>query len=89
MKKLIYKIEGYISVFNPETKEIEQRLSLAEAVIENPTDEQIKMAKEIAYNGEYEIYDDGQPEPEAQTTESQRIADLEEALDMLLSGVTE
>ncbi len=45
-------------------------------------------AAKNAYNGEYTIEDDGQPEMEAVTTE-QRIADLEEALAMLLSGVTE
>ena len=43
-------------------------------------------AKREAYNGEYTIADDGQPEP---TTEAQRIAELEEALELLLSGVTE
>ena len=48
-----------------------------------------EIAKVEAYNGEYTIYDDGQPEPEAQTTEAERIAELEEALAMLLSGVTE
>ena len=46
-------------------------------------------AKREAYNGEYEIYDDGQPEPEEQPTPEQRIAELEEALELLLSGVTE
>lgn len=43
-------------------------------------------AKREAYNGEYTIADDGQPEP---ITETERIAELEEALDMLLNGVTE
>jgi len=42
-----------------------------------------------AYNGEYEIYDDGQPEPIAEPTPEERIAELEEALALLLSGVTE
>lgn len=48
-----------------------------------------EIAKKEAYNGEYTIEDDGQPEPEAQPTPEQRIAELEEALAMLLSGVTE
>lgn len=48
-----------------------------------------EIAKKEAYNGEYTIDDDGQPEPEAQPTPEQRIAELEEALAMLLSGVTE
>ena len=89
MKTLIYKVEGYTSVENPETGEIEQQLALATATIENPTDEEIAKAAELAYNGEYTIEDDGQPEPEAQPTDAERIAELEEALALLLSGVTE
>lgn len=46
--------------------------------------ERIKL---IAYNGEYTVEDDGKPEPEA--TPEERIAELEEALSLLLSGVTE
>ena len=46
--------------------------------------ERIKL---IAYNGEYTVEDDGQPEPEA--TPEERIAEQEEALALLLSGVTE
>ena len=45
-----------------------------------------EIAKQESYNGEYTIEDDGQEEP--QTTD-QRIAELEEALALLLSGVTE
>jgi hypothetical protein len=48
-----------------------------------------EIAKQEAYNGEYTIEDDGQPEPEVQQTPEQRIAELEEALAMLLSGVVE
>ena len=48
-----------------------------------------EIAKKEAYNGDYTIEDDGQPEPEAQPTPEQRIAELEEALEMLLNGVTE
>ncbi len=48
-----------------------------------------EIAKKEAHNGEYTIEDDGQPEPEAQPTPEQRIAELEEALEMLLNGVTE
>lgn len=48
-----------------------------------------KIAKKEAYKGEYTIEDDGQPEPEAPNTDAERIAELEEALNMLLSGVTE
>lgn len=48
-----------------------------------------EIAKREAYNGEYTIEDDGQPEPEPKQTPEERIADLEEALALLLSGVTE
>ena len=48
-----------------------------------------EIAKKEAWGGEYTIEDDGQPEPEIQPTQEQRIAELEEALDMLLNGVTE
>ena len=48
-----------------------------------------EIAKKEAYNGEYTIEDDGQPEPEAQQTPEERIAELEEALALLLSEVTE
>ena len=51
----------------------------------NETNE--KLAKREAHNGEYTIEDDGQPE--AQPTDAERIAELEEALALLLSGVTE
>ena len=53
------------------------------------TEENEEIAKGEAYNGEYEIYDDGRPEPAIQTTDAERIAELEEALELLLSGVTE
>lgn len=72
---------------------------------ENPNIEQIFLNKEIrcadkmleaneeiakaeAYNGEYTIEDDGQDDT-AEPTQEERIAELEEALDMLLNGVTE
>lgn len=48
-----------------------------------------ELAKQEAYNGEYTIEDDGQPEPVTQPTDAERIAELEEALALLLSGVTE
>lgn len=69
MKILTYKIEGYTSVYNHETQEVEQRSSLAEVVVENPTDEAVTLAKETAYNGEYTIVDDGQPAPDTASTD--------------------
>ena len=53
----------------------------------NESNEEI--AKNEAYNGEYTIEDDGQPESVPQQTQEERIAELEEALAMLLNGVTE
>ena len=61
---------------------------LAEKMIEwNEANEEI--AKREAYNGEYTIEDDGQPEPEQPMTDAERIAQLEEALELLLSGAVE
>lgn len=48
----------------------------------------IALAKAEAYNGEYTVEDDGVEEVTTPTPE-QRIAELEEALELLLSGVTE
>lgn len=45
-----------------------------------------EIVKGEAYNGIYTIEDDGQ---EAPVTTQERIAELEEAMDLLLSGVTE
>lgn len=47
-----------------------------------------EIAKREAYSGAYTIEDDGVEETTAQTPE-QRIGELEEALDLLLTGVTE
>ena len=52
-------------------------------------EENLAIAKEEAQNGEYTIEDDSKPEPEVQQTPEERIAELEQALEMLLSGVTE
>lgn len=61
---------------------------LAEHMVEwNEANEVI--AKRESYNGEYTIEDDGQPEPEQPLSDAERIAQLEEALALLLSGVTE
>lgn len=56
----------------------------------------IAIVKKEAYNGEYTVEDDGQETPEAPATLETRVATLEtdtadmaEALDMILSGVTE
>ena len=68
-----------------ENPDIEQ-IFLEKSMGWNEANEEI--TKREAYNGEYTIEDDGQPEPVAQRTDTERIVELEEALDMLLSGVT-
>lgn len=89
MKILTYKIAGHTDIYNPKTMEVEQKLSLAEVVVENPTNEQIENAVAIAYSGEIAVNDDGQAESVAEPTTEDRVAELEEALEMILSGVTE
>ncbi len=86
MKKLSYQYESLAEVYNPETGSEEEKPILISTVIENATDADIERAKEIAWGGEYTLEDDGvEPEPTAE----QRITELEEALELLLSGVTE
>lgn len=51
------------------------------------SEENEDIAKREAYNGAYSVEDDGQPEAEAKPTQEDRIAELEEALELLLSGV--
>jgi hypothetical protein len=47
-----------------------------------------EIAKREAYNGEYTIEDDGQPEPEPKQTPEERIVELETMMNALL-GVSE
>lgn len=88
MKRLVYEIEGYTDQYNPDTNEVDKIPTLAKVVVSNFTKEDIARATEIAYNGEYTIEDDGIEESK-EPTQEQRIAELEAALEMLLSGVTE
>ena len=48
-----------------------------------------EIAKREAWGGEYTVEDDGADEPEAKPSPEERISDLESALELLLSGVTE
>lgn len=86
MKILKYNLCAIVNHGTEEEPKIEETLSPV-TMGWNEVNEEI--AKAEAYNGEYTIEDDGQPEPEAQPTDAERIAELEAALDMLLSGVTE
>lgn len=59
---------------------LEKRIICSDAVFEA----NLAIAKAEAYNGEYTIEDDGQPELNAQPTDQERIAALEGAvLDLL------
>lgn len=89
MKKLFYKIEGYTSVYNTETGKVEQRMSVSDVAVECATADEFDNAYskaiaqaigEIIVEGEFET---------AEPTVTERIDELEEALDLLLSGVTE
>ena len=68
-----------------ENPDIEQ-IFLEKSMGWNEANEEI--AKREAYDG-YVIEDDGYEEPSAKPSEEERISDLESALEMLLSGVTE
>lgn len=85
-KTIKYLFCAEVNCGNDETPNIEQRF-IGKTIPYSEANEEI--AKREAYNGEYTIEDDGQPEPEAQPSEAERIAELEEALAMILSGVTE
>lgn len=52
------------------------------------SEENEEIAKQEAYNGEYTVEDDGVEET-IESTPEERIAELEEALELLLSGATE
>ena len=57
MKKTIYQ-------FNTGTEEVPVLVEKSIACADNRLEANLAIAKEEAYNGEYEIFDDGQPEPE-------------------------
>lgn len=86
MKILKYELYTRVNLGTEEEPLWEESLAPVE-MDWNEANEEI--AKREAHKGEYIIEDDGQPEPEAQPTEAERIAELEEALALLLSGVTE
>lgn len=87
MKIIKYKfLSAEINHGTEENPDIEQVL-LDKSMPWSQSNEAI--AKAEAYNGEYFVEDDGQPEPEAVPTTEERVTDLEEALGMILSGVTE
>lgn len=85
MKILKYNLCTRVNHGTEEEPKIEEILSLV-TMGWNEVNEEI--AKREAHNGEYTIEDDGVEETH-EPTDAERIAELEEALAMLLSGVTE
>ena len=89
-----YKIlVNEINIGTEENPEIERIFTTVTRTYSEANEE---IAKREAYNGEYTIEDDGQEEPEATPTLEDRVGTLEtdsaetkEALELLLSGVTE
>ncbi len=91
MKIIKYKyLSAEINHGTEETPDIEQILLTKELHCPSQAvfDENYHIAEEEAV-GEITVEDDGTPEPAEELTPEQRIAELEEALALLLSGVTE
>lgn len=85
MKIIKYNLCTMVSIGTAEEPQLQEVLS---AVTLHWSEANEEIAKAEAYNGEYTIEDDGTGE-EIPMTEAQRIAQLEQALELLLSGVTE
>ena len=93
MKRIYYTMCTEVNHGTVEEPKIEQILSPVKMTWSVANEE---IAKREAYNGEYTIEDDGQPEVDATPTLEDRVGTLEsdsaetkEALELLLSGVTE
>lgn len=73
MKKLIYKIEGYTFVYNPETKKEEQRSCVSTVTVECPTqavlDANYPMAEKEAIPGSIEVTGEFDPEQDNASTD--------------------
>lgn len=94
MKIIKYKfLSAEINHGTEENPNIEQIL-LDKSMTWNEANEEI--SKQEAYEGIYSIEDDGEPEPESVLSLEDRVGtlemdstDMKEALDLILSGVTE
>ena len=83
MKILKYNLCARIRVtrIDPVTeKETEQLEEILSPVTMGWNEANEEIAKREAYNGEYEIVDDGQEEPVAEPTEKERLEALEAAM---------
>lgn len=85
MKKLKYNLCTKVNHGTAEAPVWEEVLS---PVIMGWNEINEEIAKKEAHNGEYTIEDDGAEEV-AQPTQEERISELEEAVELILSGVTE
>lgn len=63
MQRIKYRVLGYMDSYNPDTEETEQVEVLSHVDIPYSADN-LAIAQRDAYNGEYTIEDDEQPEPE-------------------------
>ena len=86
MKWIIYNFKSTMKVL--ENKEMVDKEIICTAK-EKYSEEKLEYVKTVAVNGKYTVEDDGEPDPSEYPTPEQRIAELEEALDLLLTGVTE
>ena len=87
MKKLRYQLRTVVSETDADGNVVEREVFTRKTVTDNENGR--AMAEMEAWGGVIEEYDDGKPEPAKTPTQEQRIAELEEALAMLLNGVTE
>lgn len=73
MKKLIYQIEGYTSVYNPETEEVEQKPCISTVTVECPTqavlDANYPIAENEAIPGSIEVTGEFEPEQDNASTD--------------------
>lgn len=83
MKFLKYSLCTKVNHGTEEEPQIEEILSQVTMGWSEANEE---IAKREAYNGEYTIEDDGTPEPEAQPSEAERIAELEGMLNALFGA---
>lgn len=86
MKLIRYKFLSCEEILGTEEAPAVKKVFFEKTLAWNEANE--ALAKQEAYNGVYTIEDDGQPERFSPTHE-QRITELEEALELILSEVTE
>lgn len=83
MKKLIYQIEGYTGVYNPEIKEVEQKPCISTVTVECPTqavlDANYPIAEKVAIPGSIEVIGEFDPEPETPSGDESVWEELDKA----------